>query len=301
MDKQFKIYLENVIELEKNAYLQNETIRELNVRIDSLGNSGYIARTEVTRYADWVENLLKYGFVCVPAGAIWFGLRGLFSDFISGAISGILEGGFWGAVVALVAAVGKYLIDRAIENSRQAEFDESYYEEKAADQKRVDKENVKKARLVSLRNELNNQYLKTQDALEKYYNTGVIYHKYRNMNAICSIYEYYISGRCSQLTGHEGAYNLYESELRANLILAKLDDILSNLEQIKGNQYMLYSALSEGNKKMDKLIAESERQTQLASFTAEQSAIAAYNAEESRNELNQLKWLKAFELSKKEY
>ena len=135
--------------------------------------------------------------------------------------------------------------------------------------------------------------------LSRVYNIGVLFPKYHNINAVCSIYEYFVSGRCSQLTGHEGAYNLYESEIRANLIIEKLDDRILSLERIKGNQYMLYSAINEGNRKMDRLIAESERQTQLASFNAEQSAIAAYNSAVACDELKQIKWLKTYELHKK--
>lgn len=297
MDKQFKTYLENIIELEKNAYLQRETIDELNQRIDRLGHTKYISRTEVTREADWVLNLIQIGFVCVPGGAIIYGIKGLLSDFISGAISGIFKGAIVGLVIAAVISIIKYLIERSKENETQERWDASYYQKKNADLKRVDSENERKQKLVALRDELNNQYGKTQVALEQYYNVGVLYPKYHNMNAVCSIYEYYMSGRCTELTGHEGAYNLYESELRSNIIISKLDDILVNLESIKSHQFMLYSALSEGNKKIDKLLAESERQTQLASFTAEQSAIAAYNSAEASRELNQLKWLNTYEIA----
>lgn len=301
MDKQFKTYLENIIELEKNAYLQRETIEELEQRINRLGHTKYISRTEVTREADWVLNLLTIGFVCVPGGAIIYGIKGLFSDFISGAISGIFKGAIIGLVIAAVISVVKYLIDKSKEDETQERWDTSYYQEKNADDKRVASENEVKARLIALRNELNKQYDKTQATLEQYYNVGVLYQKYHTMNAVCSIYEYFMSGRCTELTGHEGAYNLYESELRSNLIISKLDDILVNLESIKSRQFMLYSAISEGNKKMDSLLSESERQTKLASFTAEQSAIAAYNSAEASRELNQLKWLKTYEIATREY
>lgn len=297
MDHQFKTYLENIIELEKHTYLQRETIDELDQRIDRLGHAEYISRTEVTREADWVLNLLTIGFVCVPCGAIIYGIKGLFSDFISGAISGIFQGAIIGLVVAAVISTVKYFIEKSKEDETQERWDTSYYQKKSADDKRVASENEVKARLVALRDELNKQYDKTRATLEQYYSVGVLYPKYHTMNAVCSIYEYFMSGRCTELTGHEGAYNLYESELRSNIIISKLDDILVNLESIKSHQFMLYSALCEGNKKIDNLLAESERQTQLASFTAEQSAIAAYNSAEASRELNQLKWLNTYEIA----
>ena len=301
MDKQLKTYFENVIDLEKNAYTQRETLSALDSKISSLGRGAYIQRSEVRQEADWMVNILSVGFFCVPGGAIILGIKGLLSNFISGALDGILKGALIGLGITLIISFIKYAIDRGKEKETQAQYDASYNQKMAADNRRITEENKQKSHLVELRTELLQQHQNTQNALQEYYGVGLIYPKYHNINAMCSFYEYYMSGRCSQLTGHEGAYNIYENELRANLILTKLDDILANLEQIKGNQYMLYSALSEGNKKIDNLIAESERQTRLANFTAEQSAIAAYNAAEARSELNQLKWLKTYELVKKRY
>lgn len=301
MDKGFKTYLENVIELEKNAYTQRETLREMNRQINNLGIRGCVTRVQVNREASWIANLLAYGFVCVPIGAVWFGAKGLFSNFLSGAIGGIFEGAFYGLIVAAIIALIKFAIEYVKENNLQEEYDARYYREKAVDDKRVEAEIVKKKRLIELRNQLSEQHTKTQNALKEYYGVGIIYQKYQSMNAVCCFYEYLVSGRCSQLTGHEGAYNLYESELFACRILDKLDVILENLEQIKGNQFTLYYTLSEGNKKIDSLLEETERQTRLSNYVAEQTAIAAYNSAQANNKLNQLKWLKTYELTKRGY
>lgn len=87
----------------------------------------------------------------------------------------------------------------------------------------------------------------TRELLEKFYALNVIFPKYRNMVAICTIYEYFAAGRCTTLVGADGAYNLYESELRQNLIIGKLDKIISQLEEIKQNQYILYTELKKTN------------------------------------------------------
>ena len=49
------------------------------------------------------------------------------------------------------------------------------------------------------------------------------------------------------LSGYEGAYNLYEQELRMNIVISQLEDIYDQLEEISTNQYMLYSAICESN------------------------------------------------------
>lgn len=87
----------------------------------------------------------------------------------------------------------------------------------------------------------------------QFYATGVVFGKYHDLAAVTTFYEYLLSGRCESLDGVNGCYNLYESELRANIIINKLDAIGDSLEQIKGNQYMLYSQLSQINIELSSL------------------------------------------------
>ena len=73
----------------------------------------------------------------------------------------------------------------------------------------------------------------------------LIHPKYQNLLALATIAEYFETGRCTTLAGPDGAYNLYESELRANRIIAQLDQVLDSLESIKQNQYTAYCMLSQ--------------------------------------------------------
>lgn len=82
-------------------------------------------------------------------------------------------------------------------------------------------------------------------ALEKLYQIGWIFPKYHNFVAVCSFYEYFLTGRCAELAGPDGAYNLYESELRQNIIINSLETIVNELESIKSNQYILYKELEK--------------------------------------------------------
>ena len=94
-----------------------------------------------------------------------------------------------------------------------------------------------------------------KDALENLYDLNIIYPKYRNLVAITTIYEYLVSGRCDELEGANGAYNLYEMELRQNIIIGQLSSILDSLEQIKNNQYTLYNEITESNRKSEELLS----------------------------------------------
>ena len=113
----------------------------------------------------------------------------------------------------------------------------------------------------------------------QYYQKGIIYQKYRNFIAVSSFYEYLESGRCSTLEGHEGAYNIFENEIRQNLILTKLDEIIVELKNIQRNQYMLYTAIEQSNRKLDKYNKNMMTLKENSEITAYNSSITAQNSE----------------------
>ena len=85
------------------------------------------------------------------------------------------------------------------------------------------------------------------ESQSKLYSYGVIYGKYRTYVAMSSFLDYFLSGRVTTLEGSDGAYNLYEQESRADIIIGKLDDIIDSLEDIKENQYFIYNELQTAN------------------------------------------------------
>lgn len=95
-----------------------------------------------------------------------------------------------------------------------------------------------------------------ETALQEFYDQNVIFPKYRNMVAITTINEYLMSGRCYELEGPNGAYNLYEMELRQNIIIGQLSSIISSLEQIRNNQFSLYKELVQANTTVKEILYE---------------------------------------------
>lgn len=102
-------------------------------------------------------------------------------------------------------------------------------------------------------NDINNTYIQVHQTLNSYYDLNIIFPKYRSLIPISSFYEYLQSGRCTELTGTNGTYNKYEDELRQNLIISKLDTIISQLENIKSNQFMLYQAINNQTQAINNL------------------------------------------------
>lgn len=116
----------------------------------------------------------------------------------------------------------------------------------------------------------------TRALLDKLYAMDIIFPKYRNMIAMCTIYEYFASGRCTELTGPTGAYNLYEAELRQNIVINQLELVNANLEQIRQNQYILYQGIAETNRALTDISASVKGILAVTSDIAVSSRIAAY-------------------------
>lgn len=152
--------------------------------------------------------------------------------------------------VAKVKAEAKKAVDRAAAEMRYAE---EHMDDIAAT------EAAEKALLEQEIHSAEDTIKKLIAAKNKLYSFNVIFGKYRNLVALSSFYEYLMSGRCISLEGPGGAYNIYETEIRANQIISQLSDVVNSLEQIKNNQYMAYSQLHEMNVTLARLESKTER------------------------------------------
>ena len=86
-----------------------------------------------------------------------------------------------------------------------------------------------------------------------------------------------MSGRCDTLEGADGAYNLYENELRQNLVIGQLSQVVENLEQVKNNQYTLYDELQKSNTMVNEIINqldELNNETKLNTYYTQATAMA---------------------------
>lgn len=88
------------------------------------------------------------------------------------------------------------------------------------------------------------------NVLSDLYSYNIIYGKYRNLIAVSTFLDYFISGRCVTLDGSDGAYNLYEQESRADIIINRMDKIIDSLCEIKENQYFIYNQIELVNKSL---------------------------------------------------
>lgn len=146
-------------------------------------------------------------------------------------------------------------------------------------EQKMDEYNFAKEKSIEQKNNVSVSFDETtkilKDSLEKLYDKNIIFPKYRNFVAITMISEYLESGRCSELEGPNGAYNLYESELRQNIIINQLSTIIDNLDQIKNNQFILYQEISNSNRIISGILSDIHNEMVISNYFAEITAKAA--------------------------
>ena len=117
---------------------------------------------------------------------------------------------------------------------------------------------------------------------------GIIHPKYQDIVIYATFLDYFSTGRVSEFTGPSGAYNLFESETRANTIIGQLNQVIDSLEEIKQNQCSAYMVLCDMKSDLSKI----EHNTEIAAKRLDQisedirdiktySEAIAYNTEKT--------------------
>lgn len=199
-----------------------------------------------------------YELLAVPViGLIIFGC--LFAYIISAGISGNKEDKKW-------CAEQKQQYEELISNIDQQ------------------KEAIRQA-LPILNNDyeiLEKQYQETRSLLTKYYDLDIIYPKYRGIVPIAMFVQYFESGIVYRLQGPDGAYSRYEDELFRQLIINKLDIIISRLDEIRATQYELANALERSNQQILEL-------SNRADIANQHLAVQSYNSIQTNEAVKALK------------
>ncbi len=205
------------------------------------------------------------------------------------------------------AAMEKWKIENEEYKLREKAYNEQYEQIKQKREaiQRAESEQIVQSRIMYDRERkgLQNQLIQTRSNLQKLYALDIVFPKYRNLPMLCSLYEYFCAGRCTSLEGHEGGYNILESEMRLDRIVTQMDRVISNLGQIQQNQYLLHATMQDSVRRTDQLVASTKEMITSASRMTEtisqqgrtledihkNSAITAYCLEENRKELEYMK------------
>lgn len=289
MEKQHLIdYLTTVVELEKRCYEQRNILTKLNKQHTAYKNPQLTTMKRDTRQEPEYNKEFYFHiagsvtFIVVFSALFLFSsinslpgkmpiekiveafLFFIFSEFWSNLGHALVLGLTWGAILSILVFVIVLIFELSFHKKEFSKAKEKYIE----NGKLLEEENAKIAknnnRFVDLCNYkadimsdeyqlVKKEYNNTASLLQQYYDLNVIYPKYRNLVCVSSILEYFLSGRCETLTGHEGAYNILESDIKFGVIVSKLDTVIAKLDEIKTNQSLLYDSIQECNSNITKV------------------------------------------------
>lgn len=283
---ELKKYIGNIFELEVSLYNQKSLFKKL---LDETTLLAKVNGKELNKvWSTKINFSMKEIMPFIVMGACIGTLIGGFSSipFFAGTVGGIVVG------ILIYAISEGYDISKAKEHNRQV----SIINQEIMNNNTNLQKTMKRRRDV-INQELDiikTSYEKTKQILEQYYNKNVVHITYRNLLAISSIYEYLSSGRCYTLEGHEGAYNLFENEVRQNIIISKLDEVIYHLEQIERNQHMLYTAIKENNASIQRLTQEMYKVADNLQRIESSNQIIAYNSKIAAKNSEIQTWLEIY-------
>ena len=298
-------YIQNAISVETDMATQEKLKEDF---INCVAAKKPILRSIPEPKAPGMPNTVFHSAEFISTGAcvgLGFGIFMVFSSLIVSIVTGgINELGIIFLLISIVCTIpylSTYFIKKIRFMKEVAQAWDIYGREKA-DYKILEEETIKTNEERRIQQRINlqkwnqfNQQMdqtmsqameETQKTLDKLYAWDVIYPKYRNLPALTSIYEYLITGRCEGLTGPHGAYNLYEDEVRKDMVISQLSVVIQNLEQIKQNQYMLYQQVKEIQQTTNSIEKELRQikgySVQIASLTALNAYYSALNERNTR-------------------
>lgn len=291
--KRLMDYLKDIYILEKSLYEQENIYWDIDNRIKYLTKLPKQTLNPLKKQNGISDNIELIGGSIIIGGIIggviggiskliklWFYEKQIYEILfrIPELFSGLFKGLKIGIIIGLVLSIIGCIISAIKKERENKEILEQNRDITIQNEQNTTFINQKISILKQEQNMIKDFSSKTKYILNEFYNCNIIFPKYRNFVAISSIYEYLFSGRCSKLEGHEGAYNILENEIRQNIIINKLDEIINKLDTIKDNQYMLYSAIEDSNKKMDELTKEIYKISDNLLNISESSSICEYNS-----------------------
>lgn len=281
---QIKEYLFNAKKLEIN-YLTLTKIRDkLQSKINSLGHYSYIEYPSAEifdEFSIWFKIsfpvILLIGFVIAAliSGNFWANLLSLVTVVLIFFNTDLLIGFATALGVAIVGALIIGILAAISESIRYRKALNLYNQKINDDQTRVAREQQQIMFLKREQDAVESKMCEVENTLNRLYSLNVVYPKYRSLVPIVTLYEYFDSGRHTNLAD---AYNKYEDELLHKNIIEKLDIVISKLEQIKQNQYALYEAIQESNYLSEQIYRKSESILASNQAIEQYSAVAAYNS-----------------------
>ena len=192
-----------------------------------------------------------------------------------------------------------FLVEKKDKDNQYKHDMKQYKQNIANDKLRVERELKQKRYIQAQCDTLAQMYQKSRNALDTIYSYDILASKYRNIVAVSSIYEYlkYDRTRSLQRLGcDDGAYNMFETEMRLNKIITNTDVIIKKLDEIIENQRELAYTMRNAQNSINRLI-NSANQIQGSLDTLNTGVeLSNYQLQQANNELRYMNFMNTIQL-----
>lgn len=271
-----KKYLSDVLHLEQALFTARQIKEEMQRQIEVISNAHEIEMPQ----SPVRENLFLMPIAIIGGG------------FILGAVFGLFFFPIWGTFIKWCVIISSVLASVVFYSTLSDNKDNQrdYESQKRNTVEEINRITAEQPLILAILNEkqaeVDKFVIETQSILDTLYNLNIIGAKYRHFVAIASICEYFVNDICFTLgadtvTGHIGAYAMYDKEVRDNIIIEKLGIIIENLQEIRDTQYLLYEAINETNQILQEIAGKLSGIKTATIVTAAVSIATAYYARQS--------------------
>ncbi len=139
-------------------------------------------------------------------------------------------------------------------------------------------------------NEISIELQKAKRKLDEIYSLNALPIKYRNFNAVATLYEYLDTGRCNIVQGHGGIYDTYETERISLEQLAQMVMMNQTLNRIEDNQRYICNELRIANQTLSNINSSIKNIEKTNAVIAKNTAISAIANQQTARATSWLAW-----------
>lgn len=108
-------------------------------------------------------------------------------------------------------------------------------------------------------NAVNKEIRETLSLRNNFYAEDILPPQYRNLTATATMYPWLLYGICTEVYGHGGVFDTYETHLKQNIIIGNLQQLNSKMDQALKNQRILIEEVRRGNEISSQILTETQR------------------------------------------
>lgn len=305
-------YIKGVFDTEISLYVQQKNLNDMRTLYSRLATGLTVAKPQKRQNPESIsDSMVSTAKVCAIIVAILIALLFIFDNDeplllrllllvpFSAAV-GLVMGFIAGLAIGIfVGIIRVYLCKKRIEKIYQNDL-EQYEKDLSKDRLRLSIEQKKKDVLGQEIAKAERQMEITRQNLKNFYSYNIVDPAYRNLAAIGTFYNYLSTKRTfslsfDQKTGDQGAYNIYESERRLDILITNTEEILDRLDDLAYSQHQLAAGLRDANAQINYMRGELNHFASQTVNSLDQikqiESVTAYNTDCIKRQTEIMNWL----------